>query len=543
MSRPVYRRYVRSVSKNHVNDAQPLDTSFSTPFPETGKRDADFPVSSAVQCQDDFSDFGNEEIASKPLLPAAYGDLNVAVTFCAQFTQVHDENDFLGNGEIQPLKYFSDNGFINPKIVTLLKNAGIEEFRPIQYVIFKIFTSNFPIPKNKADVIMLSPTGTGKTLAYLIPIIHSALARRQLNVPFAMIFVPTQTLAEAVKQQLDKLVSGLGLKTALFTRGSHQICYDFDIGVSTMGTYKRVFNDRIEKLKTLGVIVVDEADAILSDFPQCQMLMTLREFSRGSLLARSFLLSATCKQCFNRLVCVQNLFVIECGELNTVARTVVQRFIEVNSSSSSGIIGFEADKKFEIPPTLSLCPFDQLYVLLEKIKQRGLPMKTIVFCKRRNVAYFIAHKLLLMGFRAASISGKHDNNRRDELLKKFADGTIEVLVGTRLITRGIDYDVDNIVNYDLPLDVLEYVHRCGRAGRNGKTGTAYTFYDFKNFIDYNPTVIKDIALQIEKLIEANNFDYNTLPPSFQEYLENAVKNEIEAKREMYEQCTLDDNDF
>ena len=83
---------------------------------------------------------------------------------------------------------------------------------------------------------------------------------------------------------------------------------------------------------------------------------------------------------------------------------------------------------------------------------------------------------------------------RNNILEGYSQGKIDILVATRLITRGIDLDVNTVINYDLPLEVTEYIHRVGRCGRNGASGVTYTFLDFSNRVDYMPSVIKAIAL-------------------------------------------------
>lgn len=83
---------------------------------------------------------------------------------------------------------------------------------------------------------------------------------------------------------------------------------------------------------------------------------------------------------------------------------------------------------------------------------------------------------------------------RNNIIEGFSRGKVDILVATRLITRGIDLDVNTVINYDLPLEVTEYIHRVGRCGRNGARGVTYTFLDFNNRADYLPSVIRAIAL-------------------------------------------------
>ena len=83
---------------------------------------------------------------------------------------------------------------------------------------------------------------------------------------------------------------------------------------------------------------------------------------------------------------------------------------------------------------------------------------------------------------------------REKYLEKFISGQSRILIATQLLTRGTDVDVDYVINFDLPVDYSEFVHRCGRTGRNGRMGTAITFIDFSNSESYNPAVIRQIAL-------------------------------------------------
>uniref|UniRef100_A0A914QCF6 Helicase C-terminal domain-containing protein n=1 Tax=Panagrolaimus davidi TaxID=227884 RepID=A0A914QCF6_9BILA len=102
---------------------------------------------------------------------------------------------------------------------------------------------------------------------------------------------------------------------------------------------------------------------------------------------------------------------------------------------------------------------------------------------------------------------------RNRALGKFINGDVHVLVATQLISRGIDIDIDFVINYDLPLTYFDYIHRCGRTGRNQKSGTAISFVDFGNSADYSPRVLQKIVLNCK----------DSLPEFLTDFAENAKR--------------------
>uniref|UniRef100_A0A914YCZ4 Helicase C-terminal domain-containing protein n=1 Tax=Panagrolaimus superbus TaxID=310955 RepID=A0A914YCZ4_9BILA len=114
--------------------------------------------------------------------------------------------------------------------------------------------------------------------------------------------------------------------------------------------------------------------------------------------------------------------------------------------------------------------------------------------KKTIVADIIAKKLNIFGFPAVSVHGKQLFRVRQKLLQKFIDGEVQILFATNLLTRGTDIDVQYVINYDLPEDYANWVHRCGRTGRNGKIGVAITFIDKENTNDYPILTLQQIAL-------------------------------------------------
>ncbi|KAE9549313.1 hypothetical protein FO519_007479 [Halicephalobus sp. NKZ332] len=469
-------------------------------------------------------------LLSKDKLPYDFND--VRVHYCSEELDLDDVDDYDDEDNLKNLHHFSvaSGGFMNPKIVHKLREIDINRLLPAQYYICKVLFTKSSEPRCFSDVVTLSPTGTGKTLAYLIPMVQYVLERREncdpkAGCPLAMIFVPHQPLAEMVKQKLDQITEGMGIKTAIFTQGyTVSSGVEFEIAVCTIGTYAKTFKKSLDILKTLEYLVIDEADVMLADFSCFNLFKQLRNRTK----CRALLFSATANNYMKGFVDLNNCFFIECGELNTIAENVIQNFIEIDTEKRSSLYGIATGNPtlgfFEGPAN----PFDALFLILKSLPK---PLKTIIFCKRKVTVEFLAHKLVLIGANAAPIHGTFGSKMRNDIIGGFEKGKIDILVATRLITRGVDLDVNTVINYDLPLEVTEYIHRIGRCGRNGARGIAYTFLDFNNFSDYLPSVIKAIALQVNEMTLKKN-NRKSLPKFFTKRIDAFVADELR-KRNLY----------
>uniref|UniRef100_A0A914XYP4 Helicase C-terminal domain-containing protein n=1 Tax=Panagrolaimus superbus TaxID=310955 RepID=A0A914XYP4_9BILA len=195
------------------------------------------------------------------------------------------------------------------------------------------------------------------------------------------------------------------------------------------------------------------------------------------------------------------------GEANTVAISIKQRFWQVNSRAITKIVGAATGniRILEYVPDEIAHPFDVLYHFIKRTNEGEKKKRFVVFVKRTCVADFIAQNESSKKFNRDAIE------KRNRLLGQFIDGKVHVLVATQLLTRGTDMEVDYVINYDLPLNYFDFVHRCGRTGRNQQSGTAVTFVDLNNEDDYSRRVLRQIVLNFKQ----------DLPKFLLEFAENA----------------------
>ena len=210
----------------------------------------------------------------------------------------------------------------------------------------------------------------------------------------------------------------------------------------------------------------------------------------------------------------RNFFGFAYGKSDKVAESVKQFFWQVNTKRDSNIVG-TCDGKMrmldygleEVPH-----PFDALYCFVKQILyKKSAHGKVMVFVNRTMLADHLALRLNMYGFNSVAVHrlvlylfvvhvlvsfrySKQLPYEREGNLQMLISGEVRILIATQLLTRGTDIDVDFIINYDLPPDYSEFVHRCGRTGRNGQIGRAITFVDFNNTVNYAPSVLRQIAL-------------------------------------------------
>lgn len=304
------------------------------------------------------------------------------------------------------------------------------------------------------DILATAQTGTGKTLAFLVPIIEKLLAKPVPGVQ-ALVLAPTRELAMQINTQYEQLrgkklpaaallIGGNSEKTQLqaLRRGAKLI-------VATPGRFEDLLDRRLFDLKTLHTLVLDEADRMLDMgfIPAVRRIVAQLPRARQTMC-----FSATLDPAVAHLV-------------NDYLRTPVR--LEFGStrkaSESVNLIAYEvqADQKLAL-----------LRSLLEDETGRSL-----VFVRTKRATERLAQKLERDGFRIAVIHGDRSQSQRTKALAAFQQGKADVLVATDVASRGIHVDnVAQVINYDLPAITEDFIHRAGRTGRAGLTGNAITFF-------------------------------------------------------------------
>lgn len=303
------------------------------------------------------------------------------------------------------------------------------------------------------NMIGIAATGTGKTGAFLIPVIEKMLAD---DTTTCLVVVPTRELAQQVEDEFKSLTRGHKLFSACFIGGTS---VNTDMGkarrkqnliVGTPGRLNDLTSRGTLRLGNTPILVLDEFDRMLdmgfiNDIKKIIALMKNRK--------QTMLFSATYEKAQQNLIkqFVQNPVRINISSLNNAADTVEQDIIRVGAN----------ENKFEV-----------LYNLLSG---EGFE-RVILFAETKRNVDKISQQLRKVGINSDVIHGNKSQNYRTKAIRMFKMGKTRVLVATDVAARGIDVDgVTHVINYQLPQTMDSYIHRIGRTGRAGKKGMAYTF--------------------------------------------------------------------
>lgn len=345
----------------------------------------------------------------------------------------------------------SPSGFhalaLKAPILTALDRASYFEPTPIQAAV---------IPKALAgrDLIGQAQTGTGKTAAFLLPFLNSWHDSGIKN-PEALILAPTRELVVQITEEAKKLVPSKHCRPVAIYGGQRfrQQLIGLREGCAIVaGTPGRVL-DHLGRgtldLRHIRYVVLDEADRMLDIGFRPDIEKILR---RCPTQRQTLLMSATVPGEVLRLVhrYMVNPMHINLAPARPAVETIRQSFITVDE-----------DRKFE---------------LLLRVIARERPRQAIIFCQRRRTADQVGDGLRKLRKRVATMHGDLPQPHRDQIMAGFRDRKIVYLVATDLVGRGIDVNgISHIINYDLPDDAENYVHRIGRTGRMGADGIAIAF--------------------------------------------------------------------
>jgi len=342
----------------------------------------------------------------------------------------HLKTDFYGLG-------------IAPKIIELLDRMKFVTPTPIQY-------KAIPVGIEGKDIIGVAQTGTGKTLAFGIPMVQ----RLALNQARGLVLVPTRELAIQVDETLQKLGNLLGMRTAVLIGGASMhlqvqaLRRNPRMLIATPGRLLDHLSQRTMHLSDIGILVLDEADRMLDMgfAPQIDKILKYVPKERQTML-----FSATIPE---KIVSIATQHMklpisVEIAPSGTVAKDIAQELFII---------------KKEDKPRL-------LVKLLEEY--RGT---VLLFARTKRGAARITKGLRSMNYNAAEIHSDRSLNQRREALEGFKAGKYRILVATDIAARGIDVKgIELVLNYDLPDDAENYVHRIGRTGRAGHSGRAISF--------------------------------------------------------------------
>ncbi|XP_026179253.1 putative ATP-dependent RNA helicase DDX59 [Mastacembelus armatus] len=340
-----------------------------------------------------------------------------------------------------------------------LKKAGYETPTPVQMQMV-------PVGLSGRDVIASADTGSGKTVAFLLPMVVKALERpaQSVHSPMALILTPTRELAIQIERQAKELVMGLpNMRTALLVGGMplppqlHRLKSSIKIVIATPGRLLEILRQKAVQLDKVKVVVVDEVDTMLKMGFQHQVLEVLEQVSKEhqTLLASATIPTGT-EELAARLVHDPVRIII--GEKNQPCANVKQILLWIEEPSK---------KK-------------KLFEILNDSKLYQPPVVVFVDCKLgANLLCDAVAKVT--GLNTVAIHSDKSQQERNRILRGLLDGDFEVVISTGVLGRGLDLvNVRVVVNFDMPNTMDEYVHQVGRAGRLGHRGTAITFLNNNN---------------------------------------------------------------
>lgn len=334
----------------------------------------------------------------------------------------------------------------HPRINSGISAAGYTTPTPIQL-------RAIPSILDGRDVVGLAQTGTGKTAAFVLPILHNLLSGPRSRTR-ALIISPTRELAEQTHTAIGTLGRYTRVRSASIYGGvsSHRqkqlLRAGVEIIVACPGRLLDLMGQGAISLKSVEILVLDEADQMfdMGFLPDIRRILAALPKSRQTLL-----FSATMP-----------------GAIRSLANDFLRQPVTVDLGESRPVetVGHEVyqvdhHKKYDL--------------LLSVLRQSGTG-KVLVFTRTKHRAKRLAVKLSRSGLSADSLQGNMSQNRRREAMDKFRNGQTRVLVATDIAARGIDVSrISHVINYDLPDTAVAYTHRIGRTGRMAETGTALSF--------------------------------------------------------------------
>jgi ATP-dependent RNA helicase RhlE len=345
---------------------------------------------------------------------------------------------------------FADLG-LSPKLLKALEKTTLKQPTPIQ-------AESIPHIMQGRDLMGLAQTGTGKTAAFGLPLLHRLLDIGHPPGPKnvrALILAPTRELTTQIKDNFEQFTKGTAVKVTMVVGGAslfkqaQALSKGTDVLVATPGRLIDLLERGDVSLEKCGYLVLDEADHMLD----MGFIHSLRKIAKHIPLKRQTLLfSATMPK-----------------DIEEIADTYLRNPVRVQVAPPGKPVE-------RILQGVHFIPNGDKAKLLEEYLKKHPGEQALVFGRTKHGSEKLAKLLATWGFKVGSIHGNKSQNQRDRTLTEFRSGELDVLVATDVAARGIDIpSVRHVYNYDLPNVPENYVHRIGRTARAGKEGTAVAF--------------------------------------------------------------------
>ena len=368
---------------------------------------------------------------------------------------------------------------LDSRLLGGIRKAGYESPTPIQQ-------AAIPAALRGHDLIGTAQTGTGKTAAFVLPILHKLLDGPR-GAPRALIVTPTRELAEQIHEVIRALAAGTRLRSATIYGGVSAapqvkaLREGTDILVACPGRLLDLYSQRVLKLDQVQVLVLDEADRMfdMGFLPDVKRIVQAVPAKRQTMM-----FSAT--------------FPLEVEQLARQALRDPQR-IAMGLSRPA----------FTVSHALYPVPAHLKSALLLKLLRQTETESVLIFTRTKHRAQKLAHQIEHAGLKVTSLHGDRTQGQRQAALKGFRNGSHRIMVATDIAARGLDVEsISHVINFDMPDTADAYIHRIGRTGRAERTGDAFTLVtpededmvrtlERKTFDDFDYTVPAPPRMQSE----------------------------------------------
>ena len=369
---------------------------------------------------------------------------------------------FAGKGQHIDVSKFINRAVITEKVERFVPEHSFADFKIDERLKRNITAKNYTTPTpiqdraiphilRGADVVGIANTGTGKTAAFLVPLINKVLLNPKENV---LIMVPTRELAIQIHAELADFTRGMKLFSVVCVGGANigvqikNLRYHNNFIIGTPGRLKDLIERKLINLQSFATVVLDEADRMLDMgfIGDMKYMLALMPKSRHTLFFSATVgkeIEALIKEFLREPVTIS----VKTGD---TAKNVDQDVVKIKGKNK----------------------IDILHDLLTQADFK----KVLVFGKTKHGVERLSKTLAERGFKSESIHGNKNQTKRQRALNLFKDNHVQVLVATDVAARGLDIsDVSHVINFDLPATYEDYVHRIGRTGRGDKKGKALTF--------------------------------------------------------------------
>ncbi|MHA3703162.1 DEAD/DEAH box helicase, partial [Jatrophihabitans sp. YIM 134969] len=344
---------------------------------------------------------------------------------------------------------------VKPEIVEALEGVGIVRTFAIQEL-------TLPVALQGADLIGQARTGTGKTLGFGVPLLNriDTTPGRGATAPQALVIAPTRELAVQVSGDLATAGGKLGARVLTIYGGRayepqvEALKKGIDVVVGTPGRLLDLAQQGHLQLGAVKILVLDEADEMLDlgFLPDIEKLMAMLPKQRQTML-----FSATMP-----------------GPIVSLARSFLDRPVQIRAEGHDALPTTENVHQF----VYRAHALDKVEILARVLQAEGRGL-TMIFTRTKRTAAKVAEELETRGFAAAAVHGDLGQGAREQALRAFRSGKVDVLVATDVAARGLDVEgITHVVNYQCPEDEKTYVHRIGRTARAGREGIAITLVDW-----------------------------------------------------------------